>query len=47
LTVDARQSSPSLDAVDPYEGSVVLRWDDPAVVAVEGSSWGSLKAFFR
>ncbi len=47
LTVDAYQATPSTVAIDPYEGQVLLKMEDPEQVAVEASSWSSLKAVFR
>jgi hypothetical protein len=47
LQVVARQSAHNKRILDPYEGSVVLKWEDPAGVAVESTSWGAIKATFR
>ena len=47
LTVEAYQATPSGVAIDPYEGQVLLKMEDPDQVAVEALSWSSLKAVFR
>lgn len=47
FTVDAYQSVQVLDDIDPYEGFIILIWQDPNSVAVESMSWGSMKAIFR
>jgi len=47
LTVEAFQSTTSQTVIDPYEGHVLLKWEDPASVAVEALSWSSFKAKFR
>jgi len=47
LTVEAFQSKTTQTVIDPYEGHVVLKWEDPDSVDVEPTSWGSLKAVFR
>ncbi len=47
LTVSALQSKTTQTEIDPYEGQVLLKWEDPAGVAVEPLSWSSLKAGFR
>ncbi len=47
ILVDAYQSNRLGDFIDPYQGFIVLTWQDPARVAVEPMSWGSMKAIFR
>lgn len=47
MTIDAVQANTTEKVIDPYEGSLVVRWEDPAGVAVEPMSWSSLKAIFR
>lgn len=47
LVIDAYQTNWLGDWLDPYEGYVLLKWDDPANVPVESLSWGSVKAVFR
>jgi hypothetical protein len=47
LQVIAQQATHNKRILDPYEGSVVLKWEDPAGVAVEPTSWGAIKAIFR
>ena len=47
IVVDAYQSAKVGDTIDPYEGFIILIWQDPESVAVESTSWGSMKALFR
>ncbi len=47
LTIDALQATTTGTVIDPYVGSLVVKWEDPAGVAVEPMSWSSLKAIFR
>jgi len=47
LHVDAKATKTGLTDLNSYQGSVVLKWEDPAGVAVESTSWSSLKAAFR
>lgn len=47
IIVDAYQSNKVGNYIDPYEGFIVLIWQDPENVAVESMSWGSMKAIFR
>ncbi len=47
LMVDAYQATPSTVAIDPYEGQVLVKIEDPDQVAVDALSWSSLKALFR
>lgn len=47
LIVDAYQATPSGVVIDPYEGQVLIKIEDPNQVAVEALSWSSLKAAFR
>jgi hypothetical protein len=46
LVVDAYQGTPVGTPIDPYEGRVLLKWEDPTVDAAP-TSWGSVKAVFR
>ena len=47
FVVDAYQSNKLVDFIDPYQGFIILIWQDPGSVAVEPMSWGSIKAVFR
>jgi len=47
IVVFANQSDPVGSNFDPYSGHVLVEWGDPASVAVEPTSWSSLKAIFR
>ena len=47
LVVDVYQASQPGGTIDPYAGHILLKWEDPANVAVENLSWGSVKAIFR
>ena len=47
LTVEAYQATPSGVVIDPYEGQVLIKIEDPNQVAVEALSWSSLKAAYR
>jgi hypothetical protein len=46
LLVDAYQGTPVGIPIDPYEGRVLLKWEDPTVAATP-TNWGSVKAVFR
>ncbi len=47
ITVFAYQESPDEEVIDPYDGHILLKWEDPSAVAVEPMSWSSLKATYR
>ncbi len=47
IVVDAYQSAKEWETIDPYEGFIILIWQDPESVALESMSWGSMKAIFR
>ncbi len=46
LRIQAYQHRTTGEVITPYNGQVVLVWQDPEVVAVETRSWGSVKACF-
>jgi hypothetical protein len=46
LLVDADRHVPVGTPIDPYEGRILLKWEDPSV-DLAPTSWGSVKAVFR
>ena len=47
LHVTAEQAAHNKRIIDPYAGSIVVKLEDASGVAVETSTWGTIKATFR
>jgi len=47
LHVRAYQHKTFSEVIDPYEGYVWLRWEEPGVVAATTVGWNSVKAYYR